>query len=71
MNELTQPNRLTSLGSDLWIQLGLSDSGCVEVYKTKEDEEVAAELRAAGLITGKRWAKLTPLGVRVLNHTSA
>jgi len=60
------------LQSDLWVQLCLADEGgSVEVFKTKEDEEIAAKLRDQKLITGKRWAKLTERGTLVRNRSSA
>lgn len=63
---------MNDLHSDLWIQLCMADEGSsVEVYKIDADEAIAARLRLAGLITGKRWVKLTDLGTRVRNHTSA
>ncbi len=57
--------------SDLWMQLCMADEGnSVEVYRTKQDEAVAARLRARGLITGKRWVKLTPKGKNQRDKTS-
>jgi hypothetical protein len=58
--------------SDLWVQLCMADEGSsVEIYRTKEDEKIAARLRWCGLITGRRWAKLTKHGMRVRNAISA
>ncbi len=60
---------MSTLRSDLWIQLCMCKVGTsIEVWKTKRDEAVARTLRSKGLITGKRWVKLTPLGNRVRNE---